>query len=201
MNLKNTYLFLICLLFTATLFAQSKRGSTIEARLGIGVLPGNIADWHRLDQNVIPLGFDINYRTKKGLSLGLFGSYTQVEFEEELLDEPKSVQDPDITTILYQRSSYTLGLRAAAHYQEYEKWDFYGGLQLGYRFSDVETLTDLGPGLAPPEDRGIRDNQGISYSAFVGLEYLIKPHWGVYSELGFGQSLMSIGVSWRFQQK
>ncbi|MDR0749973.1 MAG: hypothetical protein LBF62_10470 [Tannerellaceae bacterium] len=85
---------------------------------------------------------------------------------------------------------YVLGARGAFHYQFVEKLDTYGGLMLGY---NIATASWKGAG----ESIGTAAGSVFDFSLFVGGRYFFKPNLGIYGELGYGISYLSIGVTFK----
>ncbi|MDR1557649.1 MAG: hypothetical protein LBS88_11585 [Tannerellaceae bacterium] len=85
---------------------------------------------------------------------------------------------------------YVLGARGAFHYQFIDKLDTYGGLMLGY---NIATARWAGDG----ESIGAASGSAFGYSLFVGGRYFFKPKLGVYSEVGYGISYLSVGVTFK----
>jgi hypothetical protein len=85
---------------------------------------------------------------------------------------------------------YVLGARGAFHYQFIEKLDTYGGLMLGY---NIATASWAGEG----ESIGTAAGSAFDFSLFVGGRYFFKPKLGVYGELGYGISYLSVGVTFK----
>jgi hypothetical protein len=85
---------------------------------------------------------------------------------------------------------YVLGARGAFHYQFVEKLDTYGGLMLGY---NIATASWAGDG----ESIGTASGSTFGYSLFVGARYFFKPKLGVYSEVGYGISYLSVGITFK----
>jgi hypothetical protein len=87
-----------------------------------------------------------------------------------------------------------LGVRGAYHYDLFKepKLDTYGGLMVGFniasaRFHSNDPLVDESNYTAPAAG-------GITLSGFVGARYQFKPKLGAYAELGYGVSLLNLGL-------
>ncbi|MCB9296040.1 MAG: hypothetical protein H6559_23395 [Lewinellaceae bacterium] len=49
------------------------------------------------------------------------------------------------------------------------------------------------------EEKGVRERSGkVLYTGFFGGRYSLTENFGLFGELGFGISLASVGLSWRF---
>jgi hypothetical protein len=90
---------------------------------------------------------------------------------------------------------YTIiGARGAYHFTglNVENLDLYAGLMLSY--DNLSTsISNQSPGYLPGSYSG-----GIELSPFAGARYYFANNLGVYGELGFGVSILSIGLSYKF---
>jgi len=90
--------------------------------------------------------------------------------------------------------NYTIvGARAAYHYNGFsnaEKFDLYGGLMLSYNI--VSYSESGGPGLSN------NYGSGLGLTGFLGGRYLFTDNIGAFAELGYGVSVLNVGVSFKF---
>ena len=90
-----------------------------------------------------------------------------------------------------------VGLRSAAHVTSVEKWDFYGGVSLGYNMPTVEETIDSQPKKVEEEGPSFRRpaENNFLYSAFIGSAFYPTKHLGVFGEVGYGVSIVTVGIS------
>lgn len=87
-----------------------------------------------------------------------------------------------------------LGARGAYHYDLFKipKLDTYGGLMLGFTiaratFHSNDPYIDETNYTSP-------SSGGITWSGFIGARYKIKEKLGAYAELGYGVSVLNLGL-------
>lgn len=93
--------------------------------------------------------------------------------------------------------NYTIvGARSAFHYSQLnnDKFDVYGGLMLSYnivsyKYTDNDPYYDY--------DYGNSSSSGIGLTGYVGGRYNFSEKLAVYTELGYGVSTLSFGLSFR----
>jgi len=106
-----------------------------------------------------------------------------------------------ISAYTYKTTSkwkYTIiGMRSAFHYNAIggDKLDLYGGLLLSYnilsyKFTDNDPYYDYGS--------SVNYGSAVGLTAYIGARYLLANNFGVYSELGYGISYLTIGASLKF---
>jgi hypothetical protein len=91
----------------------------------------------------------------------------------------------------WRYTHFVLGARGAFHYQFIPKLDTYGGLMLGYNVASAKWVGD-------GESSGVASASALGFALFVGGRYFFKPNLAVYSELGYGVAILSVGVSIKF---
>jgi len=191
-NLKNL-MTLAIIFITISLSAQNyaridpafKKGR-IDVQLGIGLTPTFIGE--KATMTTPPLSMSIDWMASKKVSFGAYGSHSVTE----------SRQDIFVDGLLGQwRNHYSeAGVRLGIHFTESEKWDFYGGLNLGVRHSKVEDMLEgmeqlnIYKGIKPV-------NTSMAYGGFVGARYAFKEKLVAFGEAGTGASLIKIGVGFR----
>lgn len=90
--------------------------------------------------------------------------------------------------------NYTIiGARGAYHYNGFDvpELDLYGGLMLSYnimKFSSNQSEDYFGRSYG----------SGIGFTGFLGARWFFSDMFGAYAELGYGVSILNIGVSLRF---
>jgi hypothetical protein len=185
---------LICTLVLAsltTLSAQlSFKPGDIELAAGVGVISTYAKDGATTIAPPVNLRMDV--RLSPNFSLGAYAAYASFERNGRILPTG-AVQD-------ISNESFQAGLRATAHGQVGEKFNIYGGGMLGYDMATVEESIDGQPKSKGDEPSFIRpeaNNNALIYSAFIGATYYPKSNLGFFGEVGYGNSLLNVGVSFR----
>ncbi len=185
---------LLSLLFATTLsfqhaVAQKSKATPykgFETSFGVGMLPTFIKD--RSKNKVPPLSLTLGYRINEKFSMGLFAGFTQAETRPNLLNEGPT---------RCQNSFSTVGLKLAVHSITFKNWDFYGGMTLGYTRSKFEILEgDVEKIKAHKRFKPATSRPLVS--AFLGGRYELSPKLGLYGEVGYGISLLTAGVTYKF---
>ena len=187
-----------CFFLISNLSAQSKENITyakkgdIDAAFGIGLLPTFAADDARL--LVPPVSASIAFRIKENLSVGPYIAYSSSKISEV---HPPS--GGDIYT--WQNDFLVIGLRGLAHFCKQDNWDLYGGFLLGMNMPNVtrtigsEVVNEKDLEGTPSYHRPARNN--FAFSGLVGARYYPTKDFGFYGELGFGISIITIGVTYK----
>jgi hypothetical protein len=160
-----------------------KKGD-IELAAGMGLFPTFAKDGATL--LVPPVSARLSIRLASNFSLGAYAAYSSSEAHRLLPGE--AVRN-------ISNEFYILGLRAAAHTNQMDNWDIYGGAMLGYnipRISDdiVKEKSDVdGPTYSRPAENK------LTYSAFVGASYYPVKNIGLFAEVGYGISIFNMGLT------
>jgi len=94
----------------------------------------------------------------------------------------------------YWKSTYfVLGARGTFHYALVDKLDTYAGLHLGY---DIANSKWIGSGSS--HGHTTYGASGFSYGFFAGARYYFTDAIAVFAELGYGYSVLNVGVSFKF---
>lgn len=82
-------------------------------------------------------------------------------------------------------------LRGTFHYSFTPKFDTYGGVGIGVRHTSYsyEGSSSI---------ISIDNSTGAASGLFVGGRYYFAPNFGVFSELGYDQSFIKLGISAKF---
>lgn len=178
----------------STLTAQNTRfeKGDIEFSAGVGLVPTFFADQSKTI--IPPLSAKIGYRVGNHLSLAAYAAYSSSETDQ--------IDLPDGSVTHFQNDYLLVGLRGAAHTNRLDNWDIYGGFLLGYNMPQVtenRTFTNGGD-VEPVEDQPTftrpAENK-FTYSGFVGASYYFGTKIGAFAELGYGISLLNVGVSFK----
>ncbi|MFK7807044.1 MAG: hypothetical protein AB8F74_04500 [Saprospiraceae bacterium] len=188
----------LALFMTQTISAQNvtkeevefKKGD-VEFSAGVGLLPTFISKNSRA--RIIPLSVMANYRIKQFISVGAYAGYSSTngyQSEENIADEIP------METAVVRNDFYMVGGRLEGHFNR-ERIDFYGGAMVSYQISDVQKLD---PDVNSVE--GIIIREGVSgswkYSGYVGLKYMMTKHFGLFGEIGYAASLVTVGLTSKF---
>ncbi|MEM8526846.1 MAG: hypothetical protein AAGG68_19555 [Bacteroidota bacterium] len=91
---------------------------------------------------------------------------------------------------------FILGARGSYHFQIFDQMDTYAGLMLGYN--------NVSANFGDYYDGDIYDDtvaaSAMALSAYVGARYNLKDQWCIYGELGYGISVLNIGVSMKLSK-
>ena len=194
MNKLFVLLFLICAV-SFTLDAQSygkpkAHDFAQKGRLDIQAVAGLVPTFSGARSRAVSLPFTIaaDLMVSKKFSVGLYGGNSISESYPRLFVDGVPGQ---------WRNNYTeAGARFAIHITTIEKFDFYGGINLGVRHSVVE---DLLPGMEQLNIwKGIEPTKtSVAYGGFVGARYAISDRFSGFTEIGSGVSLVKIGAGFR----
>jgi len=193
--MKNSNIFFtLALIFaTFTLSAQNyakidpafKKGR-IDAQLGIGLTPTFIGD--KGTMTVPPLSLAIDYIIGKKVSLGVYGAHSVTESVEGIFVDGIRGQ--------WRNHHTEAGVRIGIHFLNQEKWDFYGGLNLGVRHNKIDDMLEgmeqlnIYKGIKPVSN-------SFAYGGYVGARYAFKERLSAFGEAGTGASLIKVGVGFR----
>jgi len=167
----------------------------VEIKLGIGLLSTFVSV--NAASKTPPLSLMVNYRIKKHLNVGAYLGYSSTIYrprtENEIArssNEETKPEDGDMLT----NNFYLAGIRLQGHYNQ-GRIDFYGGAMLGYNFSRIKT--DIENPVHRPEGIEIKNASLITYSGFIGLKYITTSKLGFFGEIGYGASIVNLGLCYR----
>ncbi len=179
------------LLYTATAFAQSPAGK-INLSAGIGLVPTYI---EATEANTPALSLQVGYRLSELFSLNAYGGYTEVISKPKVLSEGIESKIQNKTTMF--------GLKGQVHKSITKNFDIFGGLLIGYTMSNTtEFDNNTGAivkrieGEPTPFDPDAPKGE-LLYSGSIGFNYHIGKVIGIYSELGYGISLVTLGLNFQ----
>ncbi len=182
--------FVVALSLLSSPNAQAQRNAlpNWEVRAGVGLLPTFLKD--HVQSDLPPLSLELRYKVSRRYSLGLLAgqSVSQASFQHHTGAEQ-----------FYKNRFSMVAIRSAVHSSPWEKWELYGGMLLGYAHSDITYMEDneikQTEGSTLP---GPRARNGLFFSAFIGTSCQVHDELRVFGELGYGLSLLTTGVSYRF---
>src|SRR5690606_35765281 len=91
-----------------------------------------------------------------------------------------------------------IGVRGAWHYNEWHglaELDTYGGLMLSYNSVSWKDDTRYPQGFVSTYSAS---SGGIGLTGFIGARYYFTPQFGAQLELGYGISVLSLGIVYKF---
>lgn len=163
--------------------AQTVKKGDVVFQTGVGLLPTYFMDKGKM--LVPPVSASVDYRMGSILSVGAFGAYSSTE--------TNTIKLEDGSAFKWQNDSWMAGVKVAAHSANFDRVDVYGGFTLGYQIPDIKANVEIPGEQRLPEPTNVK-NHWI-YAGFVGVAGYLTPHLGVYGELGYGISLLNVGVS------
>ncbi len=196
---KIIFSFLVCLTITAQ--AQSYEQKQVDFNFGVGL--GNT---YLYSGNYFGPGFSyhslplINISGEYGITdaIGIGGvlgfSTATSTYSGSYFNGPNGYSYTDT----YRWSFTIIGVRGAYHFAELidnDKLDLYAGAMLGFNWSKAKyTSTDpYHPYAYNYKTSGI----GLAYSVFAGCRYRFTDNLGVFGELGYGVSILNIGLTYK----
>lgn len=179
----------LALLLASSLGAQKIKWPQYKLHAGMGVFPTFLKDNTRT--LTLPATVEWRARLDPRYSIGLLAGHSASE----------SIRDygPALGIRQYRNHFTVLNLRLAAHTSPLSKWEAYGGMILGYGFSDVNVLRDDPKDRGAPTAEGPKVRNGFYFSGFVGTQCRLGQRFGLYAELGYGISILSAGMYYRFR--
>ena len=158
-----------------------------DVNLGIGLLPTYAKDAGRPTGR--PLSLSANYRVQKNFSLGAFAGFSSTTGTRVFAGSETASSWENRTTVA--------GLRFAAHSNPLGNWEFYGGMAGGLHYSRFDIMD------AKAREKALKHGfdaiQSKFYATgFLGARYCLKKNFGLFTELGMGDSIVKAGLSLRF---
>ncbi len=192
--MKPTILFLSVFIFCFSLSAQKSaiKPGQIQLNAGVGLLSTYTAD---VTTSVVPpLSVSAEVFVSPNISLGVYGAYTNVLGES-------TYQNADIVEE-YDNTTSQVAFKAAIYSNDLDAWRVYGGMLAGVSMTNVDKMSapikgDVISDDAPSFTRPDAPNSFL-FSGFVGVHRKVNSTLSMYGELGFGISLVNVGVSYKF---
>ncbi len=98
----------------------------------------------------------------------------------------------------YSYSDIFIAATGSYHYTGVSKFDFYGGLRLGYDISSAKTKWNDDSYDSLYGGSYSASASGFVYSVVVGARYYFSESWAAQAEFGFGLALLNVGVAYKF---
>lgn len=167
------------LLLSSNVFSQSEffespnfNQGQIDFNIGIGLIP----TFYSGNRGLLPLNVSGEYGVTDDISVGGYIGY--------------STSSSSIFTKKDVRYTYTIfGIRGSYHVNLSEKLETYVGVMLGYnrvsvKYDDDSFFTNYKP----------TSSSGI-YSGYIGSRYHFNETMGIFAEVGYGISWLTIGFT------
>lgn len=199
MNTQIHVLFTSCLFFIIVEKGQSQSmrcRPVAEVHVGLGISPTYLKD--KASAEVVPITIQASLRLRPKYSLGVVAGYSVSDFR--LRGSQSSTQR---TEAVYLRNTYQMAaLRVAVHtrHRRSGNWEAYGGLAIGLQHTDIEVLSGAITGIDKHKNIP-RTATKFYYSGFVGGRYHFTKNVGVFGEIGWGASLLSVGAIYRWNKR
>ena len=88
----------------------------------------------------------------------------------------------------WKSSTIIIGARGALHYALVDKLDTYTGLMLGYNIVSTKYTGSTNHGAS---------GSGLSWAWYLGGRYYFNQSTAAFAELGYGVSVLNIGVAFK----
>ncbi len=194
--MKNLFLFALILILSNGLLAQQYsqpqrifKKNQMDIQSGVGLLPlASILDGATM--KMLPVSIEVNRMLGDHFSLGFFHGRSVAESRPIIISDGVSQR-------VTNRTSQT-ALKAAFHLTRLDNADFYGGFMLAV--NDSKFSVEKGDMDFLKTHHGIVSRKTkMTYTGFVGSRYAISSKWNLFGELGFGESILTVGLGYRFR--
>lgn len=160
----------------------------------VGALPTYVMDKGKAI--IPPLSLGAEYRLSEQFSLGAMIGYSA--------SQSRVHHYPGGLRARWKNQTTLFSIRPAVHINRLDNWDFYGGFSLGFQVVNLQGTSNAADGSL----REIEEQMGIyhnttyaTFSGFTGVRRVVSPRLTVNGELGFGVSLLTVGVSYRIGRR
>jgi len=186
----------IVLLFTGLMAsAQLAQGnSLISAGVGVGLYEGSGAK-----MKIPPVSLAYEYMVTDNISAGLEAGYYKFGYDFGV--NMTSNVDGESSSASIGSSGdydvfYVLGI-GNYHFVNNYNLDVYGGIKLGYANASGESSTTAtdSEGNTVNMSANTGPRSGLAFGAQVGGRYMFSDSFGAFAELGYGTSIIKLGVT------
>ena len=156
--------------------------------LTVGLVPTFLADGAK--QTLLPLNIGADFMVGDNFSIGgTFGhSISETGNREFQGGENGSLKN----------SFYEFALKTGLHITKHDNMSIYGGLQLSYHYSNIKATQGDFDKIA--FHTGIKENQSkVIPGGYVGFKYALKEKMTLMAEVGYGVSIVRMGVGYRIK--
>lgn len=178
----------IIVLAASTCFGQNsqfKKGQ-VDINAGIGfITPLFAISGYDVKTKTPPISVAADYGITEELSVGLYVATAKDNVYGTLYDlnTGNSFYGKQSTI-----SHFLIGGRLLYHFQLNSKFDTYGGGMLGYNSVKEKSEPNI-------QLIGETDAKGFTYTLLLGGRYRFAEHIGGYLELGYGVTVINLGVN------
>ncbi|HVB03748.1 MAG TPA: hypothetical protein VNE41_08505 [Chitinophagaceae bacterium] len=163
--------------------AQSFKSGDNIFNLGVGVVGGDLYAGGGYSTSVPPISLSYEH----GMNIHNFGLGAIIAFSSSAYNYNYYGY-----SFSYHYSYKIIGLRAAYHFYTQEHFDIYGGLILGYDIVSATSSDYTGNGY-----NYTVAGSSLAFDIFVGARYYFSDHVGAMAELGYGISILNIGLAFK----
>lgn len=161
----------------------------MDIKAGAGLLPLS----HLLDGasiKMLPLSLELNRMMSDHFSIGIYHS--------QFIAESRPIIVSDGVSQRVTNHTMQTAVKGAFHLTQLDNADFYGGFQLSV--TNAKFSVDKGDMDFIKTHLGIKsENTKVTYTGFVGGRYAFSPKWNLFGELGFGESILTVGLGYRIK--
>jgi hypothetical protein len=184
-------------LLQSPLQAQHLRSQAGDLEVGaqLGLL--SIYQIDRATTIVPPLQLQGEFFLSPNFSMGAFVSYVAAKGQRSYVNTAATT-----ITEFYDNQTWATGVRTTAYSNiQADQWRIYGGIAVGAALPRVETTVDVqgdrkGNDLSVPRFSREATNS-LLFTGFVGVQYYLRPNVSLNGELGYGLSLMNVGLRYK----
>jgi phospholipase/lecithinase/hemolysin len=176
--------------------AQSFKKGQVDINLGVGL--GDTYTDAGGTTFVPPISMSIEAGITNDISLGGFIGFSGNRYIYSGWEDYQG--NTYAYTDTYTRTYLIVGVRGAYHFGRFikiDKLDVYAGLMLGNDFAN-QSYTTTSP---RPDHNGnyySKSFGGFVASPYVGARYRFTDHFGVFLELGYGVTVVTTGLNFKF---
>ncbi len=179
--MKKVLFFFTLLVAMTNLNAQNISKRQIDVNAGIGLL--NVYTGAGVSSTIPPLSIAADYAITDKITIGGLVGFSTGKSDR--------ISFFDGTYAEWKYSYILVGARGAYHFDISSKMDTYAGLTLGYIVVSSD-MTSNDPYLA---NLSAASASGIGWAVFAGARYHLNEKWGLFGELGYGISVLTIGAT------
>jgi hypothetical protein len=177
--------------------AQSFQKKQVDVNIGLGV--GNTFIDAGAYSALPPISLAVEVGITNDISLGGYLAFAGATYKYSDWEHCPHFGGDYYYTDTHSWTYVILGIRGAYHFGRFikiDKLDVYAGLMLGNDFAKDSYTTN-----SPCQDHFdyySRSYGGGVVSLFAGARYRFTDHVGIFGELGYGISLLNIGLNLKF---
>lgn len=186
--MKTMFLALFCATILNVSNAQNNSAGKMYIKMGVGI--GQTATALEGKPSIqFPINMQLQYKLSSKFSLGLHYNRASYDGPEHHISEEQIHQ--------LKHTQHQVLMQAAFHIDRVQKLDFYGGMQLGFDLSKLQTLQGNFDYFA--NHLGLKPKKmSMLYTGILGVNYNLDEGLVLYSELGFGISILKLGLGYQF---